>query len=178
MLTVSSSCRSRRRCATHCCAQPAPVLTIPGSPRQPAAPSLGSPTAPPAGSALLGKGIKRKAGFVQFICSYGEWLTRQRKPGEPCQPGRPALQRPSGNSRAGWQGNKTEWFATVLKAFISIKQGAQPQKAPPANAAQSCCSLEHSCSALANDGGRKQGLKVGFSLLSAQHTGSFTCLSW
>lgn len=132
-------------------------LSVPGSPRQPAAPFRGLPCL------LLRQarhcwemGLKEKAGFVQFICSHGERLTRQRKPADLCQAGGSALPCPGGESQAGWLGNRNAGLlALVLKACTGIKLGAQPQKAPTANAAQTCCSLEHSSSALAKDGGRK-----------------------
>lgn len=131
VMTVDSSCRSQRRCITHCCAQSAPVLAIPRSPRQPAAPSLGSPPAAPAGSALLGKGIKRKAGFMQFICSSGECLTRQRKPEELCQPGRSALLRPGGIAEQAGRETKHRVVCNGAKSICQYKTGGTTTKGSP-----------------------------------------------
>lgn len=62
-------------------------------------------------------------------------------------------------------------------ARTSINQRAQPQKAPLVNAAQSCCCLvEHSCSVLAKNEGRKQGLKVVFQP-SHRMADNFACSS-
>ena len=101
---------------------------------------------------------------MRFLCSAGSgWRGRGSQRSSASPAGQPCSQ-----SRAGWLGNRNAGcLAPVRKACTGIKRRAQEQKVPPANAAQSCCSLERSGSALAKDEGRKQGLTVCFHLLPA-----------